>query len=276
MTQQVIDRTGLDLGAVKRRQQATWASGNYAAVGSRIASVAEQLADSADLRAGSLVLDVATGNGNAAIAAARRGCDVVGIDYVPGLLEHGRKRVEIEGLDVALLEGDAEELQFPDASFDVVTSVFGVMFAPDQQRAASELVRVCRPGGTIALASWTPDGYIGEFFRTTAGFASPPAGLASPFRWGTDDGLRELLGDGIAMLDVHERTYTFRFRSAEEFVEFFRTWYGPTLKAFESLDEAGRAGLEQALVELARRHNRHGEDALAVDAAYIEAIAIRS
>ncbi len=274
--QQVIDRTGLDLEAVKRRQQATWASGDFARVASRIVSVAEQLCDSADLRAGWRVLDVATGNGNAALAAARRGCQAVGVDYVPALVEHGRLRAEIEDLDVTLIEGDAEDLRFADGTFDAVTSVFGVMFAPDQPRAAAELLRVCRPAGTIGLASWTPGGYIGELFRATAARVPPPPGLASPFAWGTEQGLRGLLGDGIESLAVNERTYTFRFTSAEEFVNFFRTWYGPTLTAFAALDDAGRAELEQALVDLARRHDRLGDGALAVDATYAEAIAIRS
>lgn len=276
--QHVIDRAGagLDLEAVKRRQQATWASGDFAVVASRIVSVSEQLCDSADLRAGWWVLDVATGNGNAALAAARCGCQAFGVDYVPALVEHGRLRAGIEALDVTLIEGDAEELPFSDESFDAVTSVFGVMFAPDQRRAAGELLRVCRPGGTIALASWTPDGYIGEVFRTTAAHVPAPAGLASPFTWGTKEGLSELLGEGVESLELRERTCTFRFRSAEELVAFFRTWYGPSLKAFEALDDAGRSELEHALVDLARRHDRLGDGALAIDATYAEAIAIRS
>jgi ubiquinone/menaquinone biosynthesis C-methylase UbiE len=270
------EKTPIDLEALKARQQATWTSGNYSVVATRIANIAERLVDAADLHAGWRVLDVATGDGNAAIAAARRGCEVVGIDYVPGLVEHGRLRAGIEGLDVTLLEGDAEALAFPDASFDAVTSVVGVMFAADQGRAASELLRVCRPGGTIALASWTPTGYVGEMFRTTAAHVPPAAGTPSPFRWGTEEGLKELLGSGISSLDVQERTYTFRYKSAEEFVSYFRTWYGPTLKAFEALDDAGRSALEADLVDLARRNDRGPEGSLAVDATYLEAVAIRS
>jgi SAM-dependent methyltransferase len=270
------EKTPIDLEALKARQQATWASGNYSAVATRIAIIAERLADTADLHAGSRVLDVATGDGNAAIAAARRGCEVVGIDYVPGLVEHGRLRAGIEGLEVTLLEGDAEALAFPDASFDAVTSVVGVMFAANQTRAAAELLRVVRPGGSIALASWTPTGYVGEMFRTTAAHVPSPSGAPSPFRWGTEEGLTELLGDGISSLDVREQTYTFRYRSAEEFVEYFRTWYGPTLKAFASLDAEGQSALESDLVDLARRHDRAPDGSLAVDAAYLEAVAIRS
>ena len=190
--------------------------------------VAEQLVDTADLRAGWHVLDVATGSGNAAIAAARLGCHAIGVDYVPSLLERGRERAAAEGLDVALLEGDAEALPFPDRSFDAVISVFGSMFAPDHEKAASELVRVTKPGGTIALASWTPTGFIGELFRTVATHVPPPAGVRSPMLWGTREHLESLFGTKVSSLEMTERDFTFRFRSAEEFVEFFRTWYGPT------------------------------------------------
>jgi SAM-dependent methyltransferase len=271
-----IDTPALDLDALKARQQAMWASGDFSAVAARIVSVAEQLCDAADLHAGWRVLDVATGSGNAALAAARRGAEAVGIDYVPALVEHGRRRAGVEGVDVTLLDGDAEALPFPDASFDAVTSVFGVMFAPDQGRAAAELMRVCRPGGTIALASWTPSGFIGEMFRTTAAHVPPLAGAPSPFRWGVEEGLADLLDGGVSSLEVSERVYTFRFRSAEDFVGFFRTWYGPTLRAFEGLDADGQHALEAALVQLARHHDRGPDGSLAIDATYLEAIAIRS
>jgi ubiquinone/menaquinone biosynthesis C-methylase UbiE len=265
-----------DLDAVKQRQQLAWSSGDFHAVAARIVLVAEQLVDTADLHAGWSVLDVATGSGNAAIAAARLGCEVVGIDYVPALLERGRERAEAEGLHVTLMDGDAEALPFPDRSFDAVTSVFGAMFAPDHARAAAELLRVCRPAGTIAIASWTPDGFIGELFRTVAAHVPPPAGVASPMLWGTEAHLRELFGAGIASLEVVERTFTFRFRSAEEFVEFFRTWYGPTLKAFAAVEDLrARQALRDDLVALARRYDRLGSgDAIAIPATYTEAIAI--
>jgi SAM-dependent methyltransferase len=270
---QTLETTRPDFGAVKARQQQAWASGDFHAVAARIVLVAEHLCDTADLHAGWRVLDVATGSGNAAIAAARLGCTVVGVDYVPALLERGRERAAAEGLEVELLEGDAEALPFEDASFDAVTSVFGSMFAPDHARAAAELLRVCRPGGTIALASWTPDGFIGDLFRTQAAHVPPPAGVRSPMLWGTEAHLRELFGDGIAWLEVEERTFTWRFASAEEFVAFFRRWYGPTLKAFAALEPAGQEALERDLVELARQYDRLGAGAIAIPSTYTEAVA---
>jgi SAM-dependent methyltransferase len=263
-----------DLAAVKQRQQQAWASGDFAVVAAAIVFVAERLCDTADLHAGWRVLDVATGSGNAAIAAARLGCTAVGVDYVPALIERGRLRAAAERLDVELLEGDAEALPFPDDSFDAVMSVFGSMFAPDHARAAAELLRVSRPGGTIALASWTPDGFIGELFRTVASHVPPPAGVQSPMLWGTEGHLRELFGDCIESLEVTERVFTFRFRSAEDFVTFFRRWYGPTLKAFAALEGEARNALESDLVALARRYDRLGTDAVAIPAAYTEAVAI--
>ncbi len=237
---------------------------------------AEQLCDSADLRAGWRVLDVATGSGNAAIAAARHGCTAVGVDYVPSLLERGRKRAAAEGLAVELVEGDAEALPFPDESFDAVTSIFGTMFAPDHQKTADEVLRVCVPGGTIALGSWTPSGFIGELFKTISWHVPPPAGVQSPMLWGTEAHLRELFGDDIASLEVTERTFTFRFPSAEHFVSFFRLWYGPTLKAFAALEGPARDALERDLVALIERFDRLGTgDAVAVPATYLEAVAIK-
>ena len=270
-----IDTAAPDLAAVKQRQQATWASGDFVVVAARIVLVAEHLCDTADLHAGWRVLDVATGSGNAAIAAARHGAEVVGVDYVPALLDCGRRRAEAEGLAVDFVEGDAESLPFADGSFDAVTSVFGSMFAPDHAQAAAELLRVTRPGGTIALASWTPDGFIGELFRTVAAYVPPPAGVPSPMLWGTEAHLRSLFGDGICSLEVDERTFTFRFGSAREFVDFFRTWYGPTLKAFAALEGGARKELAADLIDLARRWNRlGGSAATALPATYIEAVAV--
>jgi len=264
-----------DLGAVKQRQQQAWASGDFHAVAARIVLVAERLVDAADLQAGWRVLDVATGSGNAAIAAARLGSTAVGVDYVPSLLERGRLRAAAEGLSVELLEGDAEALPFPDASFDAVTSVFGSMFVPDHEQAAAELLRVTRPGGTIALASWTPDGFLGDFFRTMAAHVPPPAGVRSPMLWGSEGYVRGLFGDGIASLEAEERTFTFRFISAEEFVSFFRTWYGPTLKAFASLERSAQEALERDLVALAGQHDRLGSGAVAIPATYLEVVATK-
>jgi ubiquinone/menaquinone biosynthesis C-methylase UbiE len=264
-----------DFEAIKQRQQQAWASGDFAVVAARIVLVAEHLCDNADLQAGWRVLDVATGSGNAAIAAARLGCSAVGVDYVPALLEVGRMRAAAEGLSVELLAGDAEALPFADAAFDAVTSAFGSMFAPDHRQAAAELLRVCRPGGTIALASWTPDGFIGDLFRTVGAHVPPPPGVQSPMLWGTEAHLRELFGEAIATLEVTERTFTWRFRSAEDFVAFFRLWYGPTLKAFAALEGSGREALELDLVALARRYDRLGTDAIAIPATYTEAVAVR-
>jgi SAM-dependent methyltransferase len=262
-----------NLEMVKQRQQQTWASGDYGTVAAKIQLVAEQLCDSADLRAGWHVLDVATGTGNAAIAAARHGCRAVGVDYVPELLARGRARAAAEGLGVELLEGDAEALPFAADTFDAVTSVFGCMFAPDHEQTAAELVRVCKPRGTIALASWTPGGFIGQLFKTVGGHVPPPEGVASPLLWGTEEHVRALLGDDLASLEVVERTFTFRFASAQEFVDVFRTWYGPTLKAFESLDRDGQDALEADLIALAERFDRLSGGATAIPSTYIEAVA---
>jgi SAM-dependent methyltransferase len=264
-----------DLVAVKHRQRQTWESGDYAAVAARIVLIAEQLADAADLPAGATVLDVATGSGNAALAAARCGCEVTGVDYVPELLERGRARAAAEGLQVRFLEGDAERLPFPDASFDAVLSCLGVMFTPDQERAAAELLRVCRPGGTIALANWTPSSFVGEMFRTVSRHVPPPAGVRPPGQWGTRERLAELLGAGVSRLTATEREFIFRFRSPDDFADFFRANYGPVHKAFEALDEAGRQRLHDDLTALARRHDRSPEPSVAMASGYLEVVATR-
>jgi SAM-dependent methyltransferase len=264
-----------DLAAIKERQQKTWASGDFSVIAHGVVLVSEQLVDSADLRAGWRVLDVATGSGNAALAAARIGCQVVGVDYVPSLVERARERAVAEHLDVEFLEGDAEELPFPDRSFDAVTSVFGVMFAPHQERAAAELLRVARPGGTIAVANWEPGGFIGEMFRTIGKHVPPPAGLRSPLEWGTEERARELFGDEVSDLAVTEQTCTFRSESAEAFIAFFRRWYGPTLKTFEALDEAGQAALEADLVDLVNRYDRLDGPQVAIPSTYVEIVATK-
>jgi SAM-dependent methyltransferase len=264
-----------DLTAVKHRQQQTWASGDYGAVAARIVVMAERLVEAADLLAGDRVLDVATGTGNAALAAARCDCEVTGIDYVPGLLERGRTRAAAEGLEVAFAEGDAEHLAFPDASFDAVLSCLGVMFTPDQERAAAELVRVCRPGGTIALANWTPSSFVGGIFRTVSKHIPPPAGVRPPGLWGTEERLRELLGGAVSQLEIKERTFVFRFRSLDDFVRFFRGNYGPVHKAFAALDEAGRERLHHDLVALAREHDREPGPTVAMASEYLEVVAVR-
>jgi SAM-dependent methyltransferase len=264
-----------DLAQVKQRQQQMWASGDFHAVATLIQPVADALCDAVDLQAGWSVLDVATGSGNAAIAAARCGCEVVGIDYVPALLARGRRRAEAEGLTVDLREGDAEAIPFRDRSFDAVLSVFGAMFAPDHARAAAELTRVSRPGGRIGLAAWTPDGFIGEMLKVVAAHVPPVPGLASPLLWGTEPHLRELVGDRVDTLASRERTFTYRFRSAEAFVDYFRRHYGPTVKAFEAVGEAGADALFADLVDLVRRHSRTSTGPVAVPATYLETVAVR-
>jgi ubiquinone/menaquinone biosynthesis C-methylase UbiE len=264
------------LDGIKAGQQRMWASGNYVALGALIHPIAERLCETADLAAGSPVLDVATGSGNAAIAAARCGCDAVGIDYVPELLDRARARAEAEGLSVKFIEADAEALPFADASFDAVLSCVGVMFTPDHERAADELVRVCRPGGTIALANWSPDGFVGAMFRTVAAHVPPLPGVRPPGLWGTEEHLDQLLGRALARLKVSRREFVFRFCSTAEFVEVFRDYYGPVHKAFDALDENDRRQLYEDLIQLAIRHDREPGPSVAIPSAYVEAVAVRA
>ena len=265
-----------DLAAIKQRQQATWSSGDYSKIGVPLTLPSELLCEAVERRAGQRGLDVATGAGNAAIAAARRYCEVTGADYVPALLERARERAAIEGLPVCFEEGDAEALPYPDGAFDAVLSTFGVMFAPDQERAAAELLRVCRPGGKIGLACWTPDGWIGEVFRTTGRHVPPPAGLRSPVLWGTEERLRELFGDGIAELRTTRRSHIFRFHSAEHYLEVFRGYYGPTLKAFATLDGAAQDALARDLTDAIGRFNRADDGTMFVPSDYLEIVAIKA
>jgi ubiquinone/menaquinone biosynthesis C-methylase UbiE len=271
-------KPGPDLAAIKTRQQATWASGDFARVAATIVYPAEQLAESADLQAGWRVLDIATGSGNAAIAAARRGCEAVGVDYVPALLERGRLRAKTELVDVEFVEGDAEKLPFPDASFDAVLSIYGVMFAPNQHKAASEMARVCRPRGTIALASWTPEGFIGETFRLFSGYVPPAPGLTPPVQWGNESHLRTIFGSTIRSITSTVRTMIFRYPDAATNVEFFRRYYGPTLKLFQAVGEAKEAQLTRDLEALANKYDRNrnpcGPVAIAAD--YLETIITRA
>lgn len=264
-----------DYAAIKARQRAMWGSGDYAVIGTTLQHVGERLCEAADVRAGERVLDVATGNGNAALAAARRFAEVTGIDYVPSLLARARVRADAEGAALALHEADAEALPFEDEAFDVVLSTFGVMFAPDHARAARELLRVCRAGGRIGLASWTPDGFIGQVLKAVGAHVPPPAGVASPTRWGTEERLRELLGDGARELRVRPRTYAFRYRSPEHWLEVFRAWYGPIHRAFAALDATGQAALERDLLQVVRAANRSGDGTLVAPSTYLEAVAIR-
>ncbi len=265
-----------DLTAVKARQQLTWASGDYAVVGSTLVIMAEQLCEAVDLHAGQRVLDVATGNGNAALSAARRFCEVTGIDYVPALLERGRQRATAEGLDVTFAEGDAEGIPFPDASFDVVLSTVGSMFAPNQEKAAGELLRVCRPGGKIGMANWTPDSFIGQMFRVTSRYAAPPPGLKPPVLWGTEERIRELFGEGVASVRAQRRSFVFRYRSVDHWLEVFRGYYGPILKAFQSLDADRQEAYASDLRSLVAQLNRSGDETMVVPSDYLEIVAVRA
>ena len=264
-----------NLSVIKDRQQKTWTSGNYARIGNTLVIMGELLCEAVDLHASDKVLDVATGSGNTAISAARRFCDVTGIDYVPGLIEHARRRAEVEGMEVTFDVGDAEALPYPDASFDVVLSTLGVMFAPDQEKVAEELLRVCQPGGKIGLANWTPDGFIGNMFRTLGKHVPPPPGIKPPPLWGTEERLRELLGGGVASLQMTRRRYMFRYPSVRHFVEYFRSYYGPTLKAFESLDPEGQEALAEDLEELLEHWNSSGDTTMVVPSDYLEVVAVR-
>jgi ubiquinone/menaquinone biosynthesis C-methylase UbiE len=264
-----------DLNALKTRQMAAWASGDYAVIGTTLQLVGEQLAEACDLRFDEHVLDVAAGNGNATLAAARRGGRVTSTDYVGTLLERGAERARAEGLNVNFQTADAEALPFEDASFDVVLSTFGVMFAPDQPKAASELARVCRPGGRIGLANWTPDGFIGQLFKVLGRHVPPPAGVQPPSLWGVESHLQSLFGDRAASIAVTPRVFNFRYRSAAHFIEVFRTWYGPVHKAFAALPADAAAALERDLTELLNRLNRAGAASLIVPSDYVEVVVTR-
>lgn len=267
-----LNLVSVDLGAVKAKQQAMWASGDFAVIGNTLQIVGETLCEAADLQAGSRVLDVACGNGNATLAAAHRFCRVVGLDYVPSLLARARERATAERLDVELVEGDAEALPFPAESFDSVISTFGVMFAPNQERAARELVRVVRRGGKIALANWTPEGFIGRMLQTVGKHVPPPAGVASPIYWGNEQRLQELFPD-VTRIKVQRRIFMFRYESTPHFISIFRNYYGPTHKAFGALDAAGQARLGDDLRDLIERcRSPENTQSLVVPAEYLEVV----
>jgi SAM-dependent methyltransferase len=261
-----------DLTAVKARQQGAWSSGDYAVVGTTLQIVGEDLCEAMDLRAGQMVLDVAAGNGNVSLAAARRWCDVTSTDYVPALLERGRQRAAADRLKISFQEADAEALPFADNTFDAVVSTFGVMFTPDQEKAASELMRVCRPGGKIGLANWTPDGFIGQLFKTLGGHLPPPAGVKSPALWGKRERMAELFGAGASAIVAEPRSFTFRYRSPMHFVDVFRTYYGPLLKAFDALEAPKQAALHADVMDLIARFNRSGDVTMVAPSEYLEIV----
>jgi ubiquinone/menaquinone biosynthesis C-methylase UbiE len=265
-----------DFPAIKARQKATWSSGDYAVVGTTLQIVGETLCEAADLRAGETVLDVAAGNGNATLAAARRWCEVTSTDYVPALLERGRERAAAERLHgIEFREADVEALPFDDGRFDAVLSTFGCMFAPNPQRTAAEMLRVCRPGGRIAMANWTPEGFIGQVFKTVGKHVPPPAGVSSPAMWGTRDRIVALFGSDSAEIVTNTRQFMFRYRSAEHMLEVFRSYYGPILKAFAALDADGQAALAADLVAQMHRFDKGGDRGLVVASDYLEVVITR-
>jgi SAM-dependent methyltransferase len=262
----------VDLAAVKNKQHLAWSSGDYAVVGTTLQIVGESLCEALDLHAGERVLDVAAGNGNATLAAARRWCDVVSTDYVPTLLERGRGRASAEGLQVQFEQADAENLPYTDHSFDVVLSTFGVMFTPDQDKAAAEMARACKPGGRIGLANWTPGSFVGEIFKTLGRYLPPPAGVKSPALWGTEARLRELFGEQLDSIAIERMEFVFRYHSAAHWLEVFRTFYGPMYKAFGALDAEKQESLANDLVALAESFNRASDGTLAAPSEYIEVV----
>ena len=263
------------LKAVKARQQTTWASGDYAVVGTTLQIVGENLCEALDLRAGQSVLDVAAGNGNVSLAAARRFADVTSTDYVPELLERGRARAQAEGLNITFREADAEALPFAAESFDIVTSTFGVMFTPDQDRAAGELVRVCKRGGKIGLANWTPAGFIGQLFKTIGKHLPPPPVVKSPALWGTSARLSELFEARGCTVEATPRHFVFRAHSAEHWVETFKTYYGPVHKAFLALEPEALKALYADLLGLLAHFNRSDDQTIVVPAEYLEIVITR-
>lgn len=264
--------TTADFEAIKQKQRTVWGSGDYAQIATLIVPMAEQLCDDARLRARERVLDVACGTGNGAIAAARRGCAVTGVDYVPALLERAGERARTEGVKLELVEGDAEALPFADGSFDAVISVVGVMFAPNQEAAASEMVRVCRPGGKIALVSWTPDGFIGDLFKLVGGYLPPPANVKPPALWGTRERLEELLGEPRS-LHAERRTFRFQAPTAAELADLFLTRYGPTLKAWEAQDAGNRDAFRSDFIALIESYDDDQPGSVSVGSDYLEAVA---
>ncbi len=265
----------VDHEAIKLRQHGAWSSGDYAVVGTTLQIVGERLCEALDLRSGQAVLDVAAGNGNASLAAARRWCDVTSTDYVAALLERGRERAAAERLDISFREADAEALPFADGQFDAVLSTFGVMFTPDQERAAAELLRVCRHGGKIGMANWTPDGFIGQLFKTIGTYVPPAAGLRSPALWGTQERLTELFGSAGTSIQTRRRDFVFRYRSSDHWLQVFRSYYGPVLKVFAALDQPAGAALTKDLMALVDQFNRSGDATVAVPSSYLEIVVTR-
>jgi SAM-dependent methyltransferase len=267
----------IDLQAVRDVQQRTWSEGDFSMVAGIVMMVAEELVEALDVLPDERVLDVACGSGNGALAAARRAWgNTVGADFVPALLERGRERAAAERLDIEFVEADATDLPFGEGEFDVVMSIFGAMFAADQEKAAAELLRVCKPGGRIGMANWVPDGGVGQMFMTIAKHAPPPPGVPSPLVWGTEEGLRELFGDGVSELRIERRKARQAFRSADHFLDFFRTYFGPTKVAFERVGPEGEAALEADFKAYLEENNTAGDRALILRPEYLQVVATRA
>ena len=264
-----------DFHAIKARQQATWASGDYAVIGTRLQIVGESLAEAADIRAGERVLDVAAGNGNATLAAARRFADVTATDYVDALLAKASARARADGLDATFQVADAEALPFDDGRFDAVLSTFGVMFTPDHRRSADEMLRVTRRGGRIGLANWTPEGFIGQLFKVIGKHVPPPAGVQSPALWGTEPHMVELFGPQATDIRCMSKHFNFRYASSAHWIQIFRDFYGPMHKAFAALDAARQTALERDIVALLERFNVAGKSSLVVPAEYLEVVIVK-
>jgi SAM-dependent methyltransferase len=271
----VLTAAAPDFTAIKAKQQATWASGDFAIIGTTLQIVGESLAEAVDIRAGERVLDVAAGNGNATLAAARRFARVTSTDYVPALLEKGALRARAEGVDVSFQVADAEDLPFPEGAYDVVLSTFGAMFTPDHTRPAREMLRVTRHGGRIGLANWTPDGFIGQLFKVIGAYIAPPPGLRSPALWGTEPHIVELFGPLAADIRCVRKNFNFRYASSAHWIQVFRDFYGPTHKAFAALDAAKQACLERDITQLLERLNVGGKSSLVVPAEYLEVVIVR-
>jgi ubiquinone/menaquinone biosynthesis C-methylase UbiE len=266
----------VDLGVVRQAQQKTWSEGDFAMVAGIVEMVAEELVEAVGIVADERVLDVACGSGNGALAAARRAWgNTVGADFVPALLERGRERATAERLDVDFVDADAVDLPFGDGVFDVVLSIFGAMFAPEHEKAAAELLRVCRPGGRIGMANWVPDGGVGKMFTTIAKHAPPPPGISSPLLWGTEEHLRELFGEGISELRLERRKSRQTFRSADHFLDFFRTYFGPTKVAYERVGAEGEEALTADLRAYLDEYNTGGEGTLVLEPEYLQVVATR-
>lgn len=261
-----------DFAAITSRQQQTWATGDFNRLAMATMPVAEQLVESADPSPGHRVLDIACGSGNNALVAARRQCQVTGLDFVPALLEHARRRAQADGVHAEFIEGDAQKLPFADHTFDVVLSTFGVMFAPDQERAAAEIKRVTKPGGKAAIASWMPEGFGGDIFRTISKYAPPPPGIKPGTRWGTAAGWHELFGPVFHITSARARTFRQYFRNVDAILDIFLNYFGPAVRVMQNSDEKTRAAFSTELRDFFSSRNRARDGSLILECEYFEVV----